>query len=559
MFDNKSKVECYRYSIDLSVPIQFFCNLVADIGHSITSDFIVENVFEDSYLNEIGIKLSTDNTIEDLASEIAAFYNKHLLNEVDLTKLNVFFIYKSKNIFFSYGDIKLKDLKTGITTLLKNEKLFDILIKNLKDQKLRRSLEKFFSLKFEELFYKIVELNKLSYPSLTYIPLDFLNPNLVSTDYIEEEEIWLNKQLLAEVFQFKFHDNVSYSALTTEVNGIDEIIGIQCNDVVFPITNFDFKEVINQESYTEYYWLLFKQVFKEDQDRKQGHVSELLEKFKKETKSAELSLLLSFLENNLSTSSEVFCKFTKYEDFFEEVSKLNELKDIDSFDFYVSNTKGVTALGVYTNQKIGTNYNLLHWVKSNGEDGKLEFYRNIERPISKNVKSVHALKPELAFYFITNYFEDFLEEAIKYTTDDYLKNFKLYVNNSDNPLGEFDFLIKSNGKLCFIEAKTKLTNYYIESYLEKCDQLIKNLKPLEDIVKIEFYLISAYSDDTCESKRYFIDETVREGYNGRREGLKTRPYFFEVPIPQHKSTKLTCIAEPEFDKMKLIIRDICQK
>ncbi len=45
-------------------------------------------------------------------------------------------------------------------------------------------------------------------------------------------------------------------------------------------------------------------------------------------------------------------------------------------------------------------------------------------------------------------------------------------------------------------------------------------------------------------------------YNIKRNDVFTIPYWFSFPIAS-SSKKLTCIAEPSFDRLKCIINEIC--
>ena len=123
-----------------------------------------------------------------------------------------------------------------------------------------------------------------------------------------------------------------------------------------------------------------------------------------------------------------------------------------------------------------------------------------------------------------------------------------------------DFLIKTPTRLCFFEAKTKLTDEYIEGFITKCNKLIKGMSQIQRLFDIEFYLISAFSDETVLRKKHFIDkEEATQDYNVERTGLKTIPYHFQVPIPQYSGMNLTCIAEPDFNRLVDVIKGICAK
>jgi len=338
-------------------------------------------------------------------------------------------------------------------------------------------------------------------------------------------------------------------------NEMDIPIGLLYGTNIYAIANQDFKSLIKEEYLKEYYWLLFKDVFKKDAKGKPGFSHELLTEFKSEMKKPKLNKLLSYLKKNHYILRSELVGYEEFEKYFEEVNKIKDLQHISSLEFYVSDIKGKTALGIFTNDKIGTSFNLLHWIRQHDEEEKHDYYRDVNKPVTKNRDLVLALKPQIAFYFITSYFEDFIELILKDLSADHLKNFELFIYTKS--LGEIDFLIKSDNRLSFIEAKTKMTDDYIEAFVAKSNKLLQVLN--DNSIESQFYLISAYSDNSCERKRFFINKTQKEGYNASREGLFTIPYYFEVPIPQQNDAILTCIAEPEYDKLKVIIEEICRR
>lgn len=125
----------------------------------------------------------------------------------------------------------------------------------------------------------------------------------------------------------------------------------------------------------------------------------------------------------------------------------------------------------------------------------------------------------------------------------------------DETACEIDFLIYYNSTIYFIEAKTKMSSFYIDSYEKKCNKILNNLNGIED--KVKFILISAFSDENCEQYKYYIEKSDKPELNVIRPGLATKTYHFDVPIQSHAGHEITCISEPVYDKLKTIISNIC--
>ena len=554
MFANKNKVSAFTYSIDMSTPVNFFCQLVTDMCIAISESVAIENVFEPTFLTEIEARIDTGYNVIDIAPLISLFYDRYLLNNLSISKSAILFIYKPEYIVFAY-DIEKKSIKNTLATLVSNQDLFKILLSNLKGEKLKLALSNILNIKFFELFQNVIHIGEEKLIFAPYMPFGFFNDSLLSYDVVDIDDLKINHQRLKKELGIALPVGGNVDMVLAEFDGVLSPIGIKYADTVFPLSGRPLHSLIKPDYLPDYYWLLFKEVFSEIHDRNKGGLYEpdIIKKFKSEMQQSDLNALLTYLhKNHILYQKE--SAFEKYSEYFEEVSTIGNLASIEQFDFYVSDTKGATALGVYTNNKIGSSYNLLHWVNSKDQADKFEYYRDVQKPESKAIVKAYVLKPAIAFYFLTNYFEDLLERAIADAGKSYIKNFVLFVNNDS--LGETDFLIRSGNKLIFVEAKTKLTDIYIDQYVKKCDTILTHLKEIKDDIEIDFFIIGALSDKSCENKRYFINQDHHDDYNVGRTGLKTVPYYFKVPIPRFEGRQLTCIAEPDYSKLMAIIKSI---
>ena len=70
----------------------------------------------------------------------------------------------------------------------------------------------------------------------------------------------------------------------------------------------------------------------------------------------------------------------------------------------------------------------------------------------------------------------------------------------------------------------------------------------------EFYLISSFADDNIA----ILKPDPKDGYNVKREGLKSIPYKFDVGIPVKGGVKrnLHCLSESSFDRLKAELQQV---
>jgi hypothetical protein len=251
----------------------------------------------------------------------------------------------------------------------------------------------------------------------------------------------------------------------------------------------------------------------------------------------------------------------KFKVFFNEVMLLDKLKHLDEYEFLLSSNDQNTALGIYSTEKKGTSYNLLHWINHNGAD-KVAHFNGNKTSNKKDKLLISTLKPEVCYYFLEKYFEDLLEDIFKSNTYKYLSNINLN-KKSISFSCEIDFLVYANNKFYYIEAKTKLSKLYIEGFLKKASAMMDKFNSiLLKGVEIEFVLLGGYSDNNVKDFQYFIDSFEGqndEGYNVNREELYSMPYHFKVPIPDIKGKEIICIAEPEYEELEKLVVKICPK
>ncbi|TDP58860.1 hypothetical protein [Flavobacterium dankookense] len=581
MFDNKSLVESYTYSIDLLTPINFICSLAQDIAKINSDNYDISELFEDELLDTVEVNFErifelsngTDNEdksrIDLLSNDLANYYNQNIITDIDaeLRASEILLIHRTSKSLYLLNKKNIRNDNTEVTggitqtlskkinNVIKEKNLLKNIIERIRDEEVRECLENSIKIEFIELYKDCFKIKLKKNIDVPYAKFSYFNTAMVAKDFIDTESIWINKDKFRE--ELKIDVGVANNINSLNLLGAQNTeIGIVYNDYVFPFVEEKLVKYINEDNKVDYYWLQIKEVFRQRELNKELHKSEILDNFKLKIKKNNLSDLLSYLENNLYVKNDILQNYPQYLEYFESVLKIDNLKYLEDFNFFISQSQNPSTLGIYTDKKIDgeTHYNLLHWL-SKTENNSFNF-RDSFTPRTKETKQVSSLKPEIAFYYIHKYFEDFIQKILDELEAEYISNFHLWYNGSD--LGEFDFLIKNGNKLYFIEAKTKLSKENIEAYQSKCAKTMKAFQTFG--IEVEFLIVGAYSNQSCESFRYFInrvDKRIKK-YNSKRENLKTMPYYFKVPI-QEIDKKIVCIAEPHYSKLKELIKKLCQK
>lgn len=261
--------------------------------------------------------------------------------------------------------------------------------------------------------------------------------------------------------------------------------------------------------------------------------------------------LLSYLTDNLYLTDDAPVP-DAYKKFFDFVLKVEDLKHLADYKLYVPKSEEGTVLGVYKIHKLAgeTEYNLRHMLYSerNGDTSIYKDYNKEER----NVNSVQVLKPQYASFYMMDYYEFFVEEVLKALKElgvikDYLRNQRYVYKDKGNNKGiEVDALVYNGHKIFLLELKTTLHIEFLNTYPHKYSALLSNeVKP--DVYG--FYLISSYADENLA----VLKKNAKDGYNIRRNGLKSIPYKFDVAIPVKEDAPkkdLHCLSESSFNRLK---------
>jgi hypothetical protein len=576
MFDNSTGIYHYNYRLELENVINAICNIAFDVGIQLDSiDFkgtkeieyakhlFKEEIFENLPIRKIDLdeKDSTEEFIytkDDFFSEISNYYNKTIFNNQDITNYlkdsDLLMIDKGRTFFYSYSD----SAKNRIVSAIQNGGILKDVINKIDNSKIRDSLKKINLFEHNAFYASTVKFEKLNIqPNLPFINFRLINIEKVKKELDEYDNYWINFKAYKKNYKIDLSANPEDYFLIRNIEN-DNVLGMLIGDCLLPYSNVDLLEYISDEYISEYFWLLFQYSYAEFSNKPQI-TNHLVIDFKARNKSIKLNQLLSNLKNNLYLDSKVIIE-SDFEQFFNNVILVDKLEYLKEYEFLLAENTNNTAVGIYSLEKKGTSYNLLHWLNHEGQDAVQHFNGNLNSA-KKTKLSVITLKPEVCYYFLEKYFEDLLENILIVYGYNFMSNIKFNVKKEI--YCEVDFLIYSNKKFYYIEAKTKLSKFYIEEFLKKSSKMIDKFTPiLEKGIEIDFILLGGYSDSNVKDLQYFINaatEETKKGYNLKRENLITYPYYFKVPIPDIKGKEITCIAEPEYDKLTNLILEVCPK
>jgi hypothetical protein len=234
----------------------------------------------------------------------------------------------------------------------------------------------------------------------------------------------------------------------------------------------------------------------------------------------------------------------KYDNLFEEKLLISGIKKHNGIDFIASNYENGTILGGYNDNSTGEKEdNLQFWVY-NKEGQKCDYPLDDSSNLIRK-RTVYTLKPEISFYLLKCFGEDFVEYLLHSLQNNHvirnvLRNVELSFKESDNKR-EIDFFVHSNNdKIYKIEVKRTLSEYNIRDQLKK-DGELHDLDYRENKIIDEYLMIGFKADNSCFSAyHYFIDEQ-----NGGPSIDLSIPLF-----GSKEKKKLRCISEPSFEVLK---------
>lgn len=372
---------------------------------------------------------------------------------------------------------------------------------------------------------------------------------------VSDYKIWFNTKLLND-----FGNEEPQESEVFEYTMGNTLIALEKGQYLIPVVA-DWKNYFNITNEAELVWTDYKNKIYNNKERneeaRQRPVKIDLTPAEKEFVEAAIASddftnLLSYLIDNLYLTYGSPVVPEAFKKFFDFVLKVEELKHLTDYKLYVPMQEEGTVLGVYKIHKLAgeTDYNLRHMLYSE-KIGESTIYKDYNKD-KRNVNTVQVLKPQYASFYMMDYYEFFVEAVLKSLKQegviiDYLRNQRYtFKENGKNKGIEVDALVFNGQKIFFLELKTTLHIDFLNTYPQKFSALLSNVIN-SDIYG--FYLISSFADDNISVLK--IDE--KDGYNVRREGLKSIPYKFDVAILVKEGAQkkdLHCLSESSYEKLK---------
>lgn len=356
---------------------------------------------------------------------------------------------------------------------------------------------------------------------------------------IEEADVWLNVPVLKNLYGVKLtKDKECYDVIDPILPFGENLIAIQVGEYVFPMIS-SFEDYI--ESKLDYYWTNFKNGVYHNKESKEANSpitesqKKLIDDFRKAVMDNALLYKLSHLTNNLYLPNDIRVA-DSYPKYFEQVAVARQLKHLENYEFlYQIGDESVLLTTYQINKDVKmTTYNLLHMLVGRGD--KIDDWFGPQQIKKIKRETVYMLKPEIAFYFLSKFYEDYFQSALEEVNLDYVANQKILYG--DNP-NEIDVIIKGKDKIYFVELKTTLSVHHILLYREKCRKWLEICPEIKDYMN--FAIVGCYGNDElmiCAKNDECED----------RDGMKTKIYDFSVEIEKGKD--LHCFTEPNYVNLK---------
>jgi len=382
------------------------------------------------------------------------------------------------------------------------------------------------------------ELNPVS--SYTISQNDIHIDDCVSVE-LDPDAILFNPSFLSETIMNN-EENERYAEL--QLN--NQTIGIVLDGYVIP--NISVLDRVESDKLENHIWSLICHVYKKESKSKS--LSEELSAFLKDALTPSFNKILTNLKYNFYLSEDVVIS-NKYKKYFELANFYSKIKHIENLQICTNAKARGTNLGLYTPEKIGNEYNLLHWYSKSEQ---LEHYDSEEKKRANDISKVNILKPPYNYYLLHTYFEDVISAFLDEIGVEYIKNVIFQYGGSKE--FEADFIIKLDHKALIIEAKTKLSEITIQDALEKKISIMKDVfNDTFGDYPIDYLICSQFSEPNLGLMEQYVlklHKEIRPAFND----LYAYDFYFGE---DNKDGKVRCIAEPDLKKLKRKILELCQR
>lgn len=580
MFDRNELYKVYKISVPIIDMLAPYWNLYIRVGgidiiksielpaeHSAVKDLCAnayveckQNITDIPDKELFAIKESTSNQVLRILKDyiIESIYNKNNFDSTFIDNI-LFIIHKEDSLLCVTKGCDLKKMKLLLNKFLRKTNPIMLLLKAIDPSK-----KEGFDDMINKGIYEIEANNAIETAEIRciYSPIYFKTDFCFSEDKyatydLNTSEFWINHNLLLKEFQiekpegtdnaFGFSERTKDSILNSD--------GIFINNLIIPLVS-DFKELYPQNGLNAI-WREFKNgVYQHKPENSDNHIykcNDEQKNFLELAKSENVTNSLSYLVNNLFVPHEYIEKIKAIDSFFNDIMIVDGLSELENYEFFSShNDNNTPFIGIHKKDKAGSSsYKLLHYIYK--EDNNLNNIRGHNQINKCNPKIAKVLKPNLAFYYLLRYYEDFFILALKEIKQktscniDFIANQNLYINNSAN---EIDILAFNGTDIFMIELKTNLTIDYIVSYQKKCNKWLEHNSEIANNLK--FIIVGNFGHETlnvCVDNNANID-----GYNIPRANMNGCAYSFTVPL--NNSHELYCFTESSFERLKLKLTKI---
>lgn len=477
---------------------------------------------------------SNDEKLDDILNSAFRQYNNQLISEImspssleqeakALPLLMVFQIPTNSCLYY-IADNDEKDIKEQDFEMLRKYIIRKKLVSRMLDKADSEQVKRIKLLDNPPLYNKIIDEDQAILIEIPILPASYVNIEDLDSEDLESGLVWFNKKRIS-YYCNTFPEIPAAISLKTCKH---ENIGLLVDNYFFPLKPMLNSRFLKPEYKFDYIWLCikYKVLYNFDHKKKKSNISELVKEFFLSSKDDQLVSDISRLQDNLYIESDILSdQCTKY---FDRMLIIEDLKKLHTYKFYIdepTDTNESTVLGIYQKVKLDEDYQLKYLFESHGK----KLHDKQEGAIEK--KSVWVLKPKIAQFFISNFFEQFLFSALSdikgSAIEDYVENYHAQWSNSKDC--ELDAIVKTSNNIYYVEAKTTLSVRLINEYITKCKKIIRDFEEIDG--HLRFLIVGYFSNPELNVFSQTVKkEDLPEGYNKKRTDLHNIPYYFKVPI-----------------------------
>lgn len=501
---------------------------------------------------------SNKEKIDDILNSAFRQYNNQLISEImssssleqeaNVLPLLMVFQIPTNSCLYYIADNDEKDIKGQDFEMLKKYIIKKKLVSRMLDKTDSEQVKRLKLLDNPPLYNKIIDEDQAILIEIPILPASYVNIEDLDSEDLESGLVWFNKKRISSYCNTFPEKPTAISLKTCE----HENIGLLVDNYFFPLKPMLNSSFLKPEYKFDYIWLCikYKVLYNFDHKKKKSNVSDLVKEFLLSSKDDQLVPDISRLQDNLYIESDDLSDQCKK--YFDRMLIIEDLKKLHTYKFYIdepADTNESTVLGIYQKVKLDEDYQLKYLFESHGKKLHDKQEGSIEQ------KSVWVLKPKIAQFFISNFFEQFLFSALSdikgSAIEDYVENYHAQWSNCKDC--ELDAIVKTSNNIYFVEAKTTLSVRLINEYITKCKQIIRDFEEIDG--HLRFLIIGYFSNPELNVFSQTVKkEDLPEGYNEKRADLHNIPYYFKVPIDDIHD--LICFTELSYDKLKSTLTEV---